>query len=126
MSRSIHSSIKILIIDDDEDISNLFSEFLEKEGFKVKSFIDPFEALEEIEQQPKSYSLIITDIRMPGMSGIELVRRICSLNQNIKVIIMSAFELDGNDLTNVGYEKFIGKPVHMRSLVEAIDEIVKS
>jgi hypothetical protein len=39
---------------------------------------------------------------------------------------MSAFELDGNDLTNVGYEKFIGKPVHMRSLVEAIDEIVKS
>ncbi len=126
MSDSIRSSIKILIIDDDEDISNLFSQFLKKEGFKVKSFIDPFKALEEIEQKPKSYSLIITDIRMPGMSGIELVRRICSLNQNIKVIIMSAFELDGNDLTKVGYEKFIGKPVHMRSLVEAIDEIVKS
>ena len=87
-----------MIIDDDEDILNLYSDFLKKEGFNVKPFLDPFRAIEEIRGRPQRYSLVITDIRMPGMSGIELITRLSKINQEIKVIVISAFDLNGEDL----------------------------
>jgi DNA-binding NtrC family response regulator len=115
-----------MIIDDDEDVLNLFSDFLAKEGYNVKPFLDPFRAIEELQERPQKYSLIITDIRMPGMSGIELITKLCKINQDIKVIMMSAFDLNGDDLKDIGYEEFIQKPVHMRSLVQTINKILKS
>ena len=122
----IQNSTEIMIIDDDEDILNLFSDFLTKEGFNVKPFLDPFRAIDEIQERPQKYSLVITDIRMPGMSGIELVTRLSKINQEIKVILMSAFDLNGDNLKHIGYEEFIQKPVHMRSLVQTIIKILKS
>lgn len=122
----IQDSTEIMIIDDDEDILNLYSDFLTKEGFNVKPFLDPFRAIEELRKRPQKYSLVITDIRMPGMSGIELITRLSKINQEIKVIVMSAFDLNGDDLKVIGYEEFIQKPVHMRSLVQTINKILKS
>jgi len=57
-SPSVESS-QILIIDDDEDILNLFSDFLKKEGYGVTSFLDPLKALEEVHRRPHRYSIII-------------------------------------------------------------------
>jgi len=124
-SSSIESSTQILVIDDDEDILNLFSDFLRKEGYGVTSFLDPLKALEEIDRRPQRYSIIITDIRMPGISGIELIRRIYKINHDIKVIIISAFELNGEDLRNIRYDNFMEKPVHMHYLVQTIERILK-
>jgi DNA-binding NtrC family response regulator len=123
-SPSVESS-QILIIDDDEDILDLFSDFLKKEGYGVTSFLDPLKALEEIHRRPQRYSIIITDVRMPGISGIELIRRICKINHGIKVIIISAFELNGEDLNNIRYDNFIEKPVHMHYLAQTIKRILK-
>ena len=123
-SPSVESS-QILIIDDDEDILNLFSDFLKKEGYGVTSFLDPLKALEEIHRRPHRYSIIITDVKMPGISGIELIRRICKINHGIKVIIISAFELNGEDLNNIRYDNFIEKPVHMHYLAQTIKRILK-
>lgn len=124
-SHSIESATQILVIDDDEDILNLFSDFLKKEGYGVTSFLDPLKALEEIHRRPQRYSIIITDVRMPGISGIELIRRICKINHDIKVIIISAFELNGNDLSNIRYDNFVEKPVHMHYLAQTIERILK-
>ena len=124
-SHSIESRTQILVIDDDEDILNLFSDFLEKEGYGVTSFLDPLKALEEILRRPQRYSIIITDVRMPGISGIELIRRICKINHGIKVIIISAFELSGEDLSNIRYDNFMEKPVHMHYLAQTIKRILK-
>jgi DNA-binding NtrC family response regulator len=124
-SRSNESPTRILVIDDDEDILNLFSDFLKKEGYGVTSFLDPLKALEEIHRRPQRYSIIITDVRMPGISGIELIRRICKINHDIKVIIISAFELNGEDLRNIRYDNFMEKPVHMRYLAQTIEKILK-
>jgi DNA-binding NtrC family response regulator len=123
-SSSVESS-QILIIDDDEDILDLFSDFLKKEGYGVTSYLDPLKALEEIHRRPQRYSIIITDVRMPGISGIELIRRICKINHGIKVIIISAFELNGEDLNNIRYDNFIEKPVHMHYLAQTIKRILK-
>ena len=124
-TRSNESPTRILVIDDDEDILNLFSDFLKKEGYGVTSFLDPLKALEEIHRRPQRYSIIITDVRMPGISGIELIRRICKINHDIKVIIISAFELNGEDLRNIRYDNFIEKPVHMQYLAQTIEKILK-
>ena len=124
-SPSIESRTQILVIDDDEDILNLFSDFLKKEGYGVTSFLDPLKALEEIHRRPQRYSIIITDVRMPGISGIELIRRIRKINHDIKVIIISAFELNGEDLRNIRYDNFMEKPVHMQYLAQTIEKILK-
>ena len=124
-SRSNESPTRILVIDDDEDILNLFGDFLKKEGYGVTSFLDPLKALEEIHRRPQRYSIIITDVRMPGISGIELIRRICKINHDIKVIIISAFELNGEDLRNIRYDNFMEKPVHMQYLAQTIEKILK-
>ena len=115
-----------MIIDDDEDILNLFRDFLTKEGYEVITFLEPLKALEEIESNPHLYSLVITDIRMSGMSGIELVKRVSSINENLKVILMSAFEVDGDDLKELTYNDLLQKPIHLRTLVRTIQDILKS
>ena len=103
----------------------MFSDFLKKEGYGVTSFLDPLKALEEIHRRPQRYSIIITDVRMPEISGIELIRRVCKINHGIKVIIISAFELNGEDLSNIRYDNFMEKPVHMHYLAQTIKRILK-
>jgi CheY-like chemotaxis protein len=66
----------ILIIDDDYDIAFLIKTSLEKVCLSVSSFTDPLMALETFRQTPSSYDLVISDIRMPHLSGYELVQQI--------------------------------------------------
>jgi DNA-binding response OmpR family regulator len=123
---SIGTTKEILVIDDDPDVLNLFTEFLKREGFRTASYLDPLAALREIRGNPQRYSLVITDIRMPGISGLEIIKRVSQINKEIKVILISAFELDGDNLKGIKYEDFIKKPVHLRSLAETIDKILKN
>ena len=122
---SIGTTKEILVIDDDPDVLNLFTEFLKREGFRTASYLDPLAALREIRGSPQRYSLVITDIRMPGISGLEIIKKVSQINQEIKVILISAFELDGDNLKGIKYEDFIKKPVHLRALAETIDKILK-
>ncbi len=119
-------SMKIMIIDDDQDILNLFNDFLSKRGYDVVTYLDPLVAVKEIEDNPHRYSLIITDLRMPGISGIELIKRVCELNTDIKIILMSAFEINGSDLKELRYDKHVQKPIHLRTLAQSIDKILKN
>ena len=123
---SIGTTKEILVIDDDPDVLNLFTEFLKREGFRTASYLDALAALREIRGSPQRYSLVITDIRMPGISGLEIIKKVSQINQEIKVILISAFELDGDNLKGIKYEDFIKKPVHLRSLAETIDKILKN
>lgn len=118
--------MKILIIDDDEDILNLFRDYLKKEGYDVEAYLNSATALREIENNPRKYSLIITDIRMPGMTGIELAKRVCAMNAEIKIILMSAFEINGEDLKELSYHENIKKPIRMQELASTIAKILNS
>jgi CheY-like chemotaxis protein len=118
--------MKIMIIDDDEDILNLFKNFLNKRGYDVVAYLNPLAAVKEIEGNPYRYALIITDIRMPGISGIELIKRVYEINSDIKVMLMSAFEINGDDLKELRYYKHLQKPIHLLALAQTIDKILKS
>jgi two-component system, cell cycle response regulator CpdR len=89
-------SQSILVVDDEEDIAIVLKEMLEKYDFDVDAFTNSEEALEHFKSREKKYSLVISDIRMPGMSGIQLAKRIKSIDPNIKIILLTSFEISQN------------------------------
>jgi two-component SAPR family response regulator len=100
MSRfTLHSLTKqqtvgILVLDDDFDLSSLVKQILQKQGFKnVFSFTDPLLALEHFRINHKNYSLIISDVRMPGMNGFEFAIQARKISSKIKILLMTAFEI---------------------------------
>ena len=111
---------RIAIIDNEVDVVSLFQEALELAGFKVCVFTDPLEALNHIKQNPKDYSLIISDYRMPGMNGDELCTELISINPDLKIIIMSAFE-------QIDYDsrfQFISKPIPLPQLIKTVKDTI--
>ena len=63
---------RIMIVDDESDITLIMKRYFEVQKFAVEAFTDPVKALEHFKQNSKDYLLVISDIRMPGISGIEL------------------------------------------------------
>jgi diguanylate cyclase (GGDEF)-like protein len=81
--------IRILVVDDEESIRTVLSQILEEEGFKVTEAASGEAALELFRKQP--FYLVITDIVMPGINGIELLAKIKELNSDTQVIIMTSY-----------------------------------
>lgn len=121
---SLSKNNSIMIIDDEEDILNLFNDFLQRQGYSVTTYNNSILALQEIEKKPQEYSLILTDIRMPGISGLELAKIVNNLNKDIMVVFMSAFQLDSNNLKGIRYHEYIQKPVHIQMLLQTVKNLL--
>ena len=74
----------IAIIDDEVDLVNLFQEALEKNGFKVCTFIDPIQAFNTLEKKFREYGLILFDYHMPNLNGYELCTKLIQLNLELE------------------------------------------
>ena len=110
MDNSSSTSKRIVgIVDDEIDITDLFSDALCQniEGIYVQGFNDPNIAFEHFEENKENYALMISDLRMPGMNGLELLKKVKSSNPNVRTILMSAFNLEDNKL----YEKYMKKRI---------------
>ncbi|MFL6396126.1 MAG: response regulator [Nitrososphaeraceae archaeon] len=94
----------ILVLDDEFDIINPIKHSLQRIGLHVYAFTDPNLALEHFRINCKDYILVVSGIRMPGMNGFEFVRRVREINPAIKVLLMSAFEINSTELS-VGLEE---------------------
>ena len=114
----------ILILDDELDIINPIKHSLERIGLHVYAFTDPLLALEHFRINCKDYILVISDIRMPGMNGFEFVRKVREISPAIKVLLMSAFEVNSAELSaGLGEAKidgFIQKPVSLAELTNVV------
>lgn len=121
---SLSKNTSIMIIDDEEDILNLFNDFLQRQGYSVTTYNNSIIALQEIEKKPQEFSLILTDIRMPGISGLELAKIVNNLNKDIQVVFMSAFQLDSNNLKGIRYHEYIQKPVHIKMLLQTVKNLL--
>ena len=114
---------KILIVDDDPDITNIFSVGLEDTGlFVVETYNDSVEALSNF--RPYLYDFILLDFKMPKMSGFELYDRIKKVDSKVKVCFISAFDPYSDELReqflSLKIECFIPKPIQIKELVERI------
>jgi CheY-like chemotaxis protein len=121
---------KVLILDDDFDLASLVKQILQKYGFKnVFAFTDPLLALEHFKINQKDYSLIVSDIRMPVMDGFEFVRKARKINPKVKILLMTAFEIDDSEFARVlpkpKIDGLIQKPASSKQILDIVSNIIK-
>jgi two-component system, cell cycle response regulator CpdR len=87
-------SKSILILDDEYDIVNILKKSLSIAGFSVFGFTDPVLALEHFKSNSDMYEIVLTDVRMPQMNGIEFATHIRRISPIVKILMMSAFDMD--------------------------------
>ena len=118
----------VLVLDDDFDINNMLKMSLQKHGYNVFGFTDPLLALEHFKINHSTYSLVLSDLRMPVMNGFEFVSQVKKMNPKIKVLLMTAFEINAMEFTRVlpkpKIDGFIQKPISMRKSNGIIDKYV--
>jgi DNA-binding NtrC family response regulator len=120
----------IQVVDDEFDIVNVIRLYLQGKGLNVFGFTDPLLALEHFRINCKNYMLIISDIRMPGMNGFEFVRKVREIIPTIKVLLMSAFEINSvelsEDLRGNMIQAFIQKPIALDELGNIVQVQLKT
>jgi DNA-binding response OmpR family regulator len=119
---------RILVVDDEPDLTQVSTLALEYHGFKVDSFNDPQEALTEY--KPGLYDLVILDIKMPKMDGFELYHEIKKKDNNANVCFLTASELYYEEFRKKEYcaldrNLFIRKPIENEELVKRITKMIK-
>ena len=103
----------ILLVDDEFDIMTTFTWGLEQQGFHVVGFTEPLLALNHFQINSKQYGLVISDLRMPVMSGYQFIKKVKEIKPQVKVFFISAFEIDNiefrTELPFVKVEEIIRK-----------------
>jgi two-component system C4-dicarboxylate transport response regulator DctD len=118
---------KILIVDDDFDLTSMFKMVLEMNGFEVDAYNDPLLALHEF--KANCYGMALFDIRMPELNGFELYKKIQEKDNKIKVCFITAFE-DYNDEFKQSFPEldetkcFVRKPKAVEDLVKHVATIL--
>ena len=117
------------MVDDEKDVLDLFSEYLKSNGYNIISFDNPVKALEYFYENTNNCSVVITDYRMPQMSGLDFINKIREIDTNckIKTIIISAYIKD-----NIPYDKsyimkidkILEKPVYLDRLKIEIQQLL--
>jgi DNA-binding NtrC family response regulator len=122
--RKNNEKTTILIVDDDIDILTVTGRSLEHAGFKVHAFVDPLMALHHVRNDCKYCQVLVSDIRMPGLTGFQLVRKVKDLRPEMKVIMMTMFEVNKPEFEAVfpstPIDAVIRKPFTPSQLVEKI------
>jgi DNA-binding response OmpR family regulator len=112
----------VLIVDDDPDMTSIFSLGLQDEGFEVYTYNDPLEVLSQF--RPNVYDLLLVDISMPKMNGIDLSRQLLELDPNVKICFITAGEANIEVLRELYPTRdigcFIRKPVTIDQLVRRV------
>ena len=116
---------RVLIVDDEVDITDALKAGLERRGFKVDTFNDPVEALADF--KPSVYDISILDIRMPKMNGFELYREMRKVDGRASVCFLTAFDVHKEEFEkmfpDVKVKAFLKKPITIDSLVSNLKEL---
>lgn len=114
----------LIVVEDEPDLLSIVVRQLLKWNFKVEEFRDPVEALRHFRKDPSRFSLMLTDIKLPGMTGLELAHQVLEINPEIKILLMTAYDLDPQDLKAAlplaVHEDVLRKPFSMPTICNAI------
>jgi len=109
----MQDSYRVLIVDDEEDILAITKKSLERYGHVADTFSSPIDALEHFKTNPGLYDVVISDVRMPGLRGYDLLTEMKKLNPAVKVFLMSAYEVwqsTGSSDPATRIDDFLQKP----------------
>jgi CheY-like chemotaxis protein len=113
---------KLLIVDDEENIRFLFKEELEEEGYVVDVASNGLEALEKVKNA--EFDLVVLDIKMPGMSGIQALNEIKNMNKNLPVILCSAYGEFKQDFSSWASDGYVVKSADTKELKQTIKDLL--
>jgi DNA-binding NtrC family response regulator len=116
----------VSIVDDDPDITLLFHDALKRiSGITIFTFTDPILALEHFQVNEYAYVLVISDYKMPGLNGMEFLKKIKELNRFVRTILMTAFQIEDKVFREHLKEKiinaFLQKPIGIHDLLKEVD-----
>ena len=119
----------VSVVDDDISTATFFHEALRQniDGISVFSFIDPVKAFEHFTENRQNYALVISDLRMPGLNGLELLKKVKTSNPKVRTILMSAYNFEEEEkfqqyMEEAVINSTIEKPVTMNRLYERVRE----
>ena len=115
---------RILLAEDDDDMRRFLVNALAKAGYDVVSFGNGAEAYERLKEEP--FTLLLTDIVMPEMAGIELARKASELDPDIKIMFITGFAAVALNPDNQAPKdaKILSKPFHLRDLVDQVERML--
>ena len=117
----------VLVLDDGLDVVAVMKHSLQKHGYHVFGFTDPLLALEHLMINSKDYSLVISDIRMPVMNGLEFVKKVREILPSIKILLMSAFDIKDSQFSKIllplKVDGCIQKPISLKVMIRILQKI---
>ena len=115
---------RIILAEDDDDMRKFLVKALEKAGYDVISFSNGMEAYERLKEEP--FTLLLTDIVMPEMDGIELARKAADLDPDLKIMFITGFAAVALNPDSQAPQdaKVLSKPFHLRDLVGEIERML--
>ena len=115
--------IRVLVVDDELFVGELLKEYLAIIGYEVAAVSNGRDALSFIQQSPPH--IVILDIRMPGMGGMEVLKSIKEKHSNINVIMLSAYgdPETVNEALRLGADHYLQKPMNLKHLVETLKSL---
>jgi len=120
----MQGSHRILVVDDEQDLLRIVEMYLKSWNFEVDSFTDPIEALAFFKRNSSSFSLVLTDVRMPHMTGLELAYNVLAIKPNTKVMLMTAFQIDTLELKTglpvIEYQDILKKPFRLKEVCDGV------
>jgi two-component system, cell cycle response regulator CpdR len=121
--RQLTAMHKILLAEDDNDMRRFLVKALENAGFQVSPHDNGMSAYQRLREEP--FEMLLTDIVMPEMDGIELARRASELDPDIKIMFITGFAAVAlnSDSEAPKNAKVLAKPVHLRELVSEVNKI---
>jgi two-component system, cell cycle response regulator CpdR len=126
MQTPVEISAKILLAEDDNDMRRFLVKALQNAGYDVISFDNGLSAYNRLREEP--FELLLTDIVMPEMDGIELARRATELDPEIKVMFITGFAAVALNPANTAPKdaRILSKPFHLRDLVNEVERLLKA
>jgi signal transduction histidine kinase len=113
----------ILVIDDDEPVTEMLSKVLTDEGYTVTAFNNPVEALDYFKSDGNNVDMVITDIVMPYMDGRQLIREIRALDPEKKVVAITS--LKGETASSLKVDEIMRKPIPKESLISIVESVLR-
>lgn len=121
------SGVRILLVDDEPILLKAVEFKLKKEGMEVTTASNGEDAV-EILQNSDSFDLLISDVMMPGLSGMELLKSVKANNSQMKVLLLTGLKTEDTvvDAFDMGADDFMTKPFNPKELVLRVKKLIKS
>ena len=117
-----------MVVDDNGPVLELLEEVFREKGYQVTPFMDPYRALEAFLSAPENFDLVITDMTMPGLSGLDLAKKILSTTPRLPIILCTGYSerIHKSKVITAGIRELFMKPLDINQLAASVRQMLDS